>query len=249
MKTIENSTSQSPKVAVVTGANHGIGFELARQLTQKGFQVIMGCRDQYKGIHAMKLLAHIGEYDPCFLSLDIVNDSQIKKFYDESLNRFGKIDILINNAAIYIDNPIYDYNLSVIDGSTSDFLKTLDVNLLGAFRMIKTLLPSMKAQNYGRIVNVSSIMGRFTQISSYSSFYSISKASLNGLTIAVAHQCANTNILINSVCPGWVRVGMGGTKGGRSVDDAVYGIIWAATLPDGGPSGKFFQDCQEISWS
>lgn len=242
-------TPLKQKVAVVTGANRGIGFEVARQLIQQGFQVIMGCRDQQKGTQAAKSLSTIGEYDPYFIPLNIVSDSQVQIFCDAVLNRFGKIDILINNAAIYIDNPIYSYTLPLTEGSASDFLHTLDINVVGAFRMIKVVLPGMLSQNYGRIVNVSSIMGRFTQIRSYSSFYSISKASLNGLTIAVAHQCSNTNILINSVCPGWVNVGMGGTNGERSVEDGARSIVWAATLPNGGPSGNFFQDYQEISWS
>lgn len=231
------------RVAVVTGATDGIGKETATSLLQQDIIVYLTGRSE------SKLLALREKFDSANVIpfvLDVKNDEHIEDLYQRICSNHGRVDILINNAAIYVDN--YMEGKISFEQTAASFLDTLDVNLIGSYRTIQKFLPLMIMQNYGRIVNVSSGMGRFYEINDKGMFYQISKLGLNSLTYAVAKSVMPYNILVNSVCPGWVKTNMGGKHAVRSVAQAADGIIWAATLPDGGPNGKFFRDRQALDF-
>lgn len=221
------------RVALVTGAGQGLGYQTAIDLARLGYEVIMSSRN----------IEHLekGESITPF-RLDVTNDQEVQECYAWILKTFGRLDVLVNNAAIYWERERGDFS---IEG----FKKTFDVNLLGAFRVTETVLPQMIEQDYGRVVNVSSGMGRFYKVEQESLFYSVSKLALNAYTLALAKKLPTSgNVLVNAVCPGWVRTRMGTDSAVRSLEEGVEGIIWAATLPKDGPSGQFFRDKTPLDW-
>lgn len=230
------------KIAVVTGANRGMGFETCRQLARLGIHTILTSRSREEGEKAYKKL--VGEGLPVeFYPLDVTEDKSIKTLSKFIEQRFGHIEILINNAGIMIDSDeLLDKNSIVA------IRKTIETNTLGPIRMCQALVPFMKKQNYGRVVNVSSIMGQLSSMSGGYPGYRISKTALNAVTRIIASEVSGFNIKVNSVHPGWVKTQMGGDSAPRSVEQGVQTTIWLATLPDNGPSGKFFYDKKEIEW-
>lgn len=227
--------------ALVTGASRGIGFEIARRLTET-HNVIIGARDLTKAEKAAK---KISSRKVTAIELDVTKESSIRKAAKDIDEKFGRLDVLVNNAAILID-------ASDLPGETDIDLakKTLDTNLFGAWRLSKIFIPIMRRNNYGRIVNVSSGAGTIASISKdlYSPSYSLSKASLNMLTLMFARETFKTNVLVNAVDPGWVRTDMGGPNAPRSVEEGADTAVWLANLPDGGPTGKLFRDRKAIDW-
>ncbi|MEO1131604.1 MAG: SDR family oxidoreductase [Cyanobacteria bacterium J06639_1] len=234
--------SQPSRVAVVTGANRGIGLETCRQLAEVGLQVILTSRNEAQGREACDRLRDDGlkvAYHP----LDVTDDASIQTLSDTLKRTYGRLDVLINNAAIHIDNA-----LSVLTTDLSILDKTLETNVRAPFALCKQLIPLMQANNYGRVVNVSSGAGQLYDMRSGYPAYRMSKAALNALTRILASEMKGTNIIVNSVCPGWVKTEMGGTNAPRDVEEGADTIVWLATLPDGAPSGIFFRDRQPISW-
>jgi len=230
------------KIAVVTGANRGIGFEICRQLAQKKIKVILTARDESKGKTAVQKLVK-EELDAVFYQLNVSDANSIKSLADYVLKEFGRLDILINNAGIFIDQGKLAQNVEL------DIVrKTLEINLLGPLSLCQTFIPLMKKHNYGRIVNLSSGMGAFYEMGGGNASYRISKTALNSMTVILASELSGTNILVNTMNPGWVRTEMGGKNATRSVEQGADTAIWLATLPDNGPSGKFFRDRKEIAW-
>lgn len=229
------------KIALVTGANRGIGFAIAQELLQKGYRVIVTARTEAAGQKVSSQLKAYG--DMYFHRLDITKDASVEAIKQYVEQEFGRLDILINNAGINFDTWH-----SASDADLSEIQATLDTNLMGAWRMDQAFLPVMIKQNYGRIVHVSSGAGAFSDMSGNTPGYSISKAALNALTIHIAADVLGKNILVNSVCPGWVRTDMGGSAAPRSPQQGAETVIWAAELPDNGPSGSFFRDKKEIAW-
>jgi NAD(P)-dependent dehydrogenase (short-subunit alcohol dehydrogenase family) len=234
---------KSMKIALVTGGNRGLGYETCRQLAQLGLKVLLGARDLNKGKSAAYQLNEKEGLDVKFYQLDVSDQNSISNVVKEVDKEFGKLDVLVNNAAI-----LYDTWQKAIDPDLEVVKDALRTNLFGPWRMSQAFVPIMKANRYGRIVNVSSLGGSL-QYTNYGGTpaYSISKAALNMLTRKLAAELVNIGILVNSVDPGWVATDMGG-RGGRPVQQGAKGIVWAATLPDDGPSGGFFCDGKAVPW-
>ncbi|MBH8573695.1 SDR family oxidoreductase [Nostocaceae cyanobacterium CENA369] len=233
------------KVAVVTGGNRGLGFEASRQLAKKGYKVILTSRDAAKGKAAAQQLQSEG-LDVISHPLDVTSDDSNRKLAEFIHQQFGKLDVLVNNAGIYIDNQAGGN--SVFNAKIDTLQQTIDSNVYGPLRVTQALIPLMKEQNYGRIVNVSSGMGQLNDMEEGSPAYRISKTALNALTRIFASELKGTNILVNSVCPGWVKTDMGGSEAPRTPEQGVDTIVWLATTPDGGATGGFFRDRQPIDW-
>ena len=220
------------KLAVITGGNRGLGFEASRQLAKKGYKVILTSRDEGKGKAAAEQLQNEG-LDVISHSLDVTSDDSSRQLAEFIGQEFGKLDVLINNAAIYIDtqagsNSIFDVKLDTLQ-------QTIETNVYGVLLVTQALIPLMKKQNYGRIVNVSSGAGQLTDMQGGYPTYRISKTALNALTRIFASELKGTNILVNSVCPGWVKTDMGGPEAPRTPEQGVDTIVWLATFADGGP--------------
>jgi NAD(P)-dependent dehydrogenase (short-subunit alcohol dehydrogenase family) len=236
------------QVALVTGSNRGIGFEIAKQLAMKEIDVILTSRNSANGQAAVRKLAREGVKKVVVpMELDVSNQVSIDSLLDNVEKGFGRLDILVNNAAILIDKD--DVTASKADLETVKI--TLETNLFGAWRMCKAFVPLMKKNGFGRIVNVSSGAGEFEYMATSGGYwpaYSVSKASLNALTVMLASELKGTNILVNAVCPGWVQTDMGGPNATRSVEEGAATPVWLATLPDGGPTGNNYYDMKQSSW-
>lgn len=235
-----NDSGQSI-VALVTGANRGIGLEVARQLAQKGMTVIMGTRILEKGLAAAEKLPE-GEGRVMPYQLDVKDHKSIDQLAKWVEQEFGHLEILVNNAGI-----LYDTWQRASTADLNVVQEAYATNTLGAWRVCQALLPLIRQSQSGRIVNVSSGAGSLASMSAGTPAYSTSKAALNAFTRLLAAELEGTGILVNAVCPGWVATEMGGA-GGRPVADGAAGIVWAATLPDDGPTGGFFRDGQPLSW-
>lgn len=234
------------KVAVVTGASRGLGYASAVALAQRGYRVIFAMR---KPEAFQSKLAELikRDLDVLVMSLDTSKSESIDAFFKKLQQEVGHCDVLVNNAGIFIDNE---------DGSHQDFLKTkrstvektFATNTIGPMLLIQKFLPAMMAEDYGRIVNVSSGMGQLSEMSPAYAAYRMSKTALNALTALVAAQTKGTDVLVNSICPGWVRTDMGGPHASRTIDQGIKGIVWAATLPKDGPNGGFYRDSEKLAW-
>jgi NAD(P)-dependent dehydrogenase (short-subunit alcohol dehydrogenase family) len=225
-------------VAVVTGANRGIGYEVTRQLAARDHLVVLGSRDPSKGERAA---AEIGLDGVVARQLDVSDDESVLDATRWVEDSYGRADVLVNNAAI-----LYDTSNRAVDVPLEVIREALETNLFGAWRMAQALLPMLLRSPRPRIVNVSSGGGSLASMGGGTPAYSVSKASLNALTRLLAGELAG-RVLVNSVCPGWVATDMGGPAG-RPVEQGAAGVVWAATLPDGGPSGGFFRDGREVPW-
>ncbi len=229
------------KIALVTGANRGLGFETCKQLSQLGITVLLTSRDPTKGEVAAKQLIDKG-LDVIFYQLDVSDRSNIKDIFTKIENQFGRLDILINNAAI-----LYDKDQSTMNADLELVNKALTANLFGPWLLCQAFIPLMEKNGYGRIVNVSSGAASMHYMEGGTPAYGISKVALNALTRKLASELGRKNVLVNSVDPGWVATDMGG-HGGRPIEDGCRGIVWAATLPNNGPSGGFFHDGEPELW-
>jgi NAD(P)-dependent dehydrogenase (short-subunit alcohol dehydrogenase family) len=228
-------------VALVTGGNRGLGFEVCRQLGGRGYRVVLGARNAQKGRQAAQILA--GEGLPVSSEqLDVTDGESTARAVRDVIRECGRIDVLVNNAAI-----LYDTFQRGVTADLSVVHQALETNLFGAWRLCEEAIPCMREQGYGRIVNVSSESGSLTNMGAGTPAYSVSKAALNALTRILAEELRGTGILVNAVCPGWVATDMGGA-GGRPVADGAAGIVWAVTLPDDGPTAGFFRDGQQLPW-
>ncbi|MEM8898248.1 MAG: SDR family oxidoreductase [Bacteroidota bacterium] len=227
-------------IALVTGANRGIGLEVVRQLAENGHEVILTSRNEEKGQQAGQKLALTNIY---FHSLDITKQESVDQIVGYVSEKFGRLDILVNNAGIN-----YDTWQKATDPDLENVQETLETNLIGPWRMAKAFIPLMRKNGYGRIVNVSSGAGAIDGMGAGTPAYSVSKAALNVMSIKLAAELSESGILVNAVCPGWVRTEMGGAGAPRSVRQGAEGIVWAAELPKSGPTGKFFRDGKEIAY-
>lgn len=233
-------------IAVVTGGNRGLGLETSRQLALKGIQVIVGCRDENKGKSAIENFKNEG-LNVMYHQLDVSSTASIDKFTQFIRNEFGRLDILVNNAGIFLDARSKT-ETSIFNTKLSTVQETFATNVIGPLLISQALIPLMKINNYGRVVNVSSGLGQLSEMEGGYAAYRTSKTSLNALTRIFASELQGTNILVNSVCPGWVKTDMGGPNAMRSIAEGVETIVWLATLPNGGPTGGFFRDRQPIDW-
>ena len=232
-------SSAGAPVALVSGANRGIGAEVAHQLARRGAHVLVGSRrpevgaDTAEGIRRTGGMAEVVALD---VSIPDSVDSAARRIAADP----GRLDILVNNAAVG-----YDSGQRAASADLDEVRATLETNLWGAWRLTQALLPMLRDSGQGRIVNVSSGAGALQDMGPGLPAYRISKVGLNALTRMLAAE--EPGLLVNAVCPGWVATDMGGA-GGRPVGDGAAGVVWAATLPDGGPSGGFFRDRRPIAW-
>jgi NAD(P)-dependent dehydrogenase (short-subunit alcohol dehydrogenase family) len=229
------------RIAVVTGANRGIGLGVVRGLAARGYITVLGARDLAKGKAAAASLAEAG-LEVLLRQLDVTDQASIDRLSHELAGRYGRLDVLVNNAAINYDTwqQAENANLAVVR-------ETMETNVYGAWRMIQACLPLLKASGHGRIVNVSSDGGSLTHMGGGTPAYAISKAALNALTRMLAVELRRSRILVNSVCPGWVATDMGG-PGGRPIEQGAASVLWAVDLPDDGPSGGFHRDGRPLPW-
>ncbi|MGC9930931.1 SDR family oxidoreductase [Priestia aryabhattai] len=230
------------KVVLVTGGNRGIGYELVRQLAMDGFKVILTSRNSESGHKAVQKLKD-SHLDVSFLTMDINNQTSIRQAAATVNEQYGRLDVLINNAGIYLDK-----NQTLVNMDPSVLEKTLTTNFFGAYHVIRSFMPLMEQQAYGRIINVSSEYGAMSEMSSPGvGAYKLSKFILNGLTQLMAAE-SNNDIKINAVDPGWVSSDMGGPSAPRTPEQAARSILWLATIGPEGPSGGFFKDGKQIDW-
>ena len=229
------------RIALVTGANRGIGLEVVRQLASEEVTVFLGARDLEKGKGAAKPLQAEGmAVVPC--RLDVTKLADIEEVATQIEQDYGRLDILINNAGV-----LYDTWQTAVAADLSEVRTAFETNTLGPWQVTQGMLPLLKRSEHGRIVNVSSGAGSLTEMSGNTPGYSVSKAALNALTIMLAKNLVDDGILVNAVCPGWVATDMGGS-GGRPVEDGAASVLWAVRLDDDGPTGGFFRDGKAIAW-
>jgi NAD(P)-dependent dehydrogenase (short-subunit alcohol dehydrogenase family) len=225
------------RVVLITGANRGIGLETARQMAKLDYHVIVASRDQVGGRRAAD------ELGASFFPLDVTSPDSRQAVFDFVRVEFGRLDALVNNAGIMLDESQGLLNLP-----EETLRLTLETNAFAPLALARLFIPMMVEQNYGRVVNVSSRMAQIGQLNDYAPSYRLSKLLLNGMTRILADALRGKNVLVNAVCPGWVRSDMGGAGAPRSLEQGAGGIVWAATLPEGAPSGGFFYDGREIVW-
>jgi NAD(P)-dependent dehydrogenase (short-subunit alcohol dehydrogenase family) len=228
----------SDGIALVTGANRGIGREVARQLADRGYKVLLSARDREQAVAAAENVAQSTGGTVTPLTLDVSSPASIEQAAEQVTADPGRLDVLVNNAGVGLDFGV--------PGVAPDFDKiqrTLETNFFGAYRLTIALLPLLRASEHPRIVNVSSGMGGVAEMGGWSPGYRVSKASLNAMTRILATELADDGFKVNSACPGFVKTDMGGPMGAqKSVEDGASGIVWLATLPDDGPTGGFFRD-------
>ncbi|TCO80806.1 short-subunit dehydrogenase [Plasticicumulans lactativorans] len=236
-------------VAVVTGANRGLGLATARALASHGLHVLMTSRNAEAGAAATERLAAAG-LDVAFHPLEVTDAGSVATLGAFVRSRCGRIDVLVNNAGVLLDgHGLVDRNGSSAFKASLDTLRTtMETNVYGPLALAQEFVPLMRTRGYGRVVNVSSGMGQLADMGGHWPAYRISKAALNALTRILAAETAGSGILVNAISPGWVRTDMGGQNAERSPEEAAAGIVWAATLPDDGPSGGFFRDGVALPW-
>ncbi|MFJ8259847.1 SDR family oxidoreductase [Peribacillus asahii] len=234
--------SKDIKVALVTGGNRGIGYELVKQLALKGFKVILTSRNPEIGHEAVQKLKD-SNLNVSFVVMDVDNQESIYHAAATVKKEYGKLDVLINNAAVYLDD-----NKKLVAMDPSILERTMATNFFGAYHAIRSFIPIMEQQGYGRIINVSSEYGAMSEMS-YPGVgaYKLSKLALNGLTQLIAAEIKG-DIKINAVDPGWVSTDMGGPSASRTPKQAAESILWLATTGPDGPNGEFFRDGQRIGW-
>lgn len=244
--------SDDKKIALVTGANKGLGFEITRQLALQGVRVILGARDPVRGQEAANKLKQEG-LDVYFCILDVTDAESIRKAVSWIKEQFGGLHVLVNNAGVNLEFPD---SVSVFDLNTDTLAQTLQTNLYGPLLLCQLCIPLMKQVNYGRVVNMSSTLGSLTELGDPDSLYvsvlapsyRLSKTALNSITGLFAKELRGTNILINSVDPGWVKTDMGTDAAPVTVEQGADTPVWLATLPDGSPSGGFFNNRKQLAW-
>jgi NAD(P)-dependent dehydrogenase (short-subunit alcohol dehydrogenase family) len=245
-------SDETKKIALITGANKGIGLETARQLGKLGITVLVGARDQAKGEAAVAELKKDG-VDARALTLDVDNPSDyeaVKKLIEKD---YGRLDILVNNAGIMIDNR----KGNETSKTSQDVLrKTFNTNFFAVVGLTQALLPLLKKSVAGRIVNLSSILGSNTLHATPGSFiydaktfaYDASKAALNSFTIHLAHELKDTKIKVNSAHPGWVKTEMGGEGAQLDIETGAKTSVELATLQDSGPNGAYVHLGKPLPW-
>ena len=229
------------KIALVTGANKGIGREVARQLAAKGFHVFIGARNRSAGRKAADEIAKKGG-KATFLEIDVSDNNSVAVAAREFVKTSDHLDVLVNNAGIIVDG-----DHAILEIGDELLRKTLETNTLGALRVIRAFVPLLAKSKAPRVINVSSGGGQLTGgADGWSPAYCISKTALNGVTSQLA--AALPKFAINSVCPGWVRTDMGGRSATRSVEEGADTIVWLASEAPQDLTGKFLRDRKEIPW-
>lgn len=223
-------------ISLVTGANRGIGREVCRQLAELGHTVILTARDP----GAAGAAAQAVRAEP--MRLDVTDRASVADAAQWTRQRYGKLDVLVNNAAI-----TYDTWQRAVTADLAVVREAAETNLYGPWLMVQEFLPLLRNSDHPRIVNVSSEAASLAGMGGGTPAYTASKVALNALTRMLADELRRDRILVNAVCPGWVATDMGG-PGGRPVAEGAASVVWAATLPDSGPTGGFFRDGRPLPW-
>ena len=244
------------KIALITGANRGIGYAIAKGLLNADFQVIIGSRSLEKGKAAVeKLNSAIGqaELDSASLALnsssvsaveiDIAKDDSINNAFNELKGKIDRLDVLINNAGIYPDNG---FNILTIDRDL--LIKTLNINTFGAIKTTQIFLPLLEKADEARVINYSSGYGQLAGLSAGVPSYCLSKLAVNGATIMLADALFGKNITVNAVDPGWVSSDMGGENAPRTTEQGADAAVWLATIDSVKDSGKLWRDRSIVSY-
>jgi NAD(P)-dependent dehydrogenase (short-subunit alcohol dehydrogenase family) len=234
------------RIALVTGANKGIGFEVVRQLARKGFHVLLGARKSDAGLAAVQELNKEGEKNDygeiTFIKIDVSELDNIRRAAEEFSGKSDRLDALVNNAGVLLED-----DKGVLTITPAIFETTMRTNTLGALLVSQAFIPFLKKSDAPRIVNVSSGGGQLTDgADGWAPAYCISKTALNGVTVQLA--AALPKFAVNSVCPGWVRTDMGGANATRSVAEGASGVVWLASEAPHSMTGKFFRDRKVIPW-
>jgi NAD(P)-dependent dehydrogenase (short-subunit alcohol dehydrogenase family) len=230
------------QVALVSGGNRGIGFEICKQLAKLGIRVILGSRDSAKGVAAAgDLIA--ARLPVQARELDVADEESVRECMRWIRRDLGRLDVLVNNAGIMVeeDDAQPEHEIQIIRD-------TMQTNVYGPILLSRLATPIMKSRRHGRIVNLSSSMGSLNEMGPGYIAYRMSKAALNVVTRVVAAETQGMGILVNSVDPGWVQTTMGGSGASRTVEKGAETPVWLATLPDSGPTGGFFYDRRSIPW-
>ncbi len=228
-------------MALVTGANRGIGLELCRQLAAAGHHVLLGSRDLDRGRRAAAALRE-GPGTVEALELDVADAASVAAAAERVSAGHAALDVLINNAAIH-----YDTWQRAVTADLSVVREAFDTNVFGAWQMAQAFVPLLRRSAHPRLVNVSSGAGSISEMGAGPPAYQATKAALNALTRMLAAELRRDRVLVNAVCPGWVATDMGGA-GGRPVADGAASVMWAVRLPDDGPTGGFFRDGRPLAW-
>ncbi len=240
------------KVALITGANKGLGLETARQLGAMGMTVLLGARDLAKGEFAAAELKEVG-LDARPVKLDVDDPEDYEVIAHQIATEFGRLDVLVNNAGIFLDERRANVTSQI---PMEDLRKTFETNLFAVVGLTQALLPLLRKSEAGRIVNLSSILGSNTLHATPGSrlwdskrfAYDASKAALNSYTIHLAHELKDTNIKVNSAHPGWVKTDMGGEGATVELEEGAKTSVELATLPEDGPTGTFVHRGKPIPW-
>jgi NAD(P)-dependent dehydrogenase (short-subunit alcohol dehydrogenase family) len=231
--------AENGRVALVSGGNRGIGLEVCRQLAEAGLTVVLGSRDEERGRQAAEGLPG----GVAVRQLDVADAASVEKLAASIESDFGRLDVVVNNAAISNDR-----GQSGAEADLDRVKEALEANLFGAWRLCEVAIPYMRREGYGRIVNVSTGLAALEDMGGGSPGYRISKTSLNALTRILSSELRGSGILVNAVNPGWVQTDMGGSNANRTVEEGADGVVWAATLPNNGPTGGFFRDRRHVAW-
>ena len=237
----------SQRVALITGANKGIGFETARQLGKQGITVLAGSRDKQRGQKAVDTLQSEG-IDARLIALDVADQGSIERAAAEVQREFGRLDILVNNAGILLER------VSPADSQVEHLRKTLETNVVGLFAVTKAFLPLLRKAPAARIVNVSSALGSLStmtdprRLENRFMAYSVSKAAVNMLTVALGRELAETRIKVNAAAPGYTATEMNNYSGTQTVAEGAVASVKLATLPDDGPTASFLDAKGVVAW-
>ena len=231
--------TENGRVALVSGGNRGIGLEIVRQLAERGITTILGSRDEGSGREAAEAISG----DVIVRGLDVSDEKTVGRLASFVEEEFGRLDVLVNNAGITNDE-----GQRGVDADLRRVREALETNLFGAWRLCEVAIPFMQSHGYGRIVNISTGMAALEDMGGGFPGYRVSKTGLNALTRILASELRGSGILVNSICPGWVQTDMGGSSAPRPVESGAEGAVWAATLPNNGPTGGFFRDRRQIPW-
>jgi NAD(P)-dependent dehydrogenase (short-subunit alcohol dehydrogenase family) len=235
-------SEQDRATALVTGANRGIGREVARQLARRGYDVLVTARDGDQASDAAEKIAAETAASVRSLALDVSDPQSIEAAAAAVSADPGSLDVLVNNAGVGLD-----FGVSATTPDFDAIEQTLQTNFYGAYRLTIALLDLLRQSAHPRIVNVSSGMGGVAEMGGWSPGYRVSKAALNAVTRILSTELKDDGFLVNSACPGFVKTDMGAPMGAnKSVEDGASGIVWLATLPDDGPTGGFFRDGRPV---
>jgi NAD(P)-dependent dehydrogenase (short-subunit alcohol dehydrogenase family) len=229
----------SRKIALVTGANRGIGFEIVGQLSRHHFHVVLAARNRDAGERAVSTL----NGNVSLQTLDVSDEASIQQAAREFGKKHDHLDVLINNAGIYPDE-----SANILTIKREQLAATFQTNTFGALQVVQAFLPYLRKARMARVINVSSGYGELDGLSADVPSYCLSKLALNGVTIVLDQKLRSEGIVVNSMCPGWVRTDMGGPNASRSVEQGADTAVWLATDAPPEISGKFFRDRKEIDW-